>query len=35
MAGSFVTAADGHRATLVTGTPQTEQQSLLAHSPHR
>jgi hypothetical protein len=33
MAGSFVTAADGHGGTLVTEATQTEQQPLLTH-PH-
>jgi hypothetical protein len=31
MAGSFVTAADGHGGTLLTQAPQTEQQPLLTH----
>jgi hypothetical protein len=33
MAGSFVTAADGHGGTLVTETSQAGQQPLLTH-PH-
>jgi hypothetical protein len=31
MAGSFATTAGGHGGTLVSGTPQTEQQSLFTH----
>jgi hypothetical protein len=31
MAGSFVTAADGHGGTLVKEAPQAEQQPLLTH----
>ena len=31
MAGSFVTAADGHGGTLVNETPLSEQQPLLTH----
>jgi hypothetical protein len=33
MAGSFVTAADGHGGTLIQETPQAEQQPLLSR-PH-
>ncbi len=32
MTGSFVTTADDHGGTLVSATPQTEQQ--LTHPPH-
>ena len=35
MAGSFATTAGGLGGTLVSGTPQAEQQSLLTHPPHR
>ena len=34
MAGSFATTAGGQAGTLVSGTPRTEQQSLLTHPPH-
>ena len=33
MAGSFVTAADGHGGTLISQA-QTQQQPLLTHPPH-
>ena len=34
MAGSFATTAGGGGGTLISGTPQPEQQSLLTHPPH-
>jgi hypothetical protein len=34
IAGIFSTAAGGNGGAPVSGTPQTEQQSLLTHPPH-
>ena len=34
MAGSFATTAGGQGGTLISGTPQTDQQPLLTHPPH-
>jgi len=34
MAGTFATTAGGQGGTLISGTPQAEQQSLLTRPPH-